>query len=119
MAERRQVPRYQAELKGRVAQPPGGAIVPVTVVTLSVAGCCLENAGSLKVKEECEITIDCEGKEFHAAAEVTWKSSKGEAGLRFIYVDQTSQELVRKICANLRLQPLAKLPEEPKKDQFA
>ena len=75
----------------------------------------MESTGPLKVKEDCEITIEWEGKEFHAEAEVSWKSSKGEVGLRFLYVDQTSQELLRKICANLRLQPPAKVPEEPER----
>ncbi len=113
MAERRQVPRYQAELKGELIQPPSGPGLSATVVTLSVAGCCLEGASSLKAREECEIAIEWEGQEFRAAAEVTWKSSKGEAGLKFLYIDQVNQELLRKICANLRLQPMASVPEEP------
>ncbi len=115
MAERRQVPRYQAELKGRVSQPPGGPTLDATVVTLSVAGCCLEGASSLRAKEDCEIAIEWEGQEFRAEAAVTWRSSKGEVGLKFLYVDQVNQELLRKICANLRLQPMAKVPEEPEK----
>lgn len=115
MPERRQVPRYQAELKGQVSQPSGGPALNATVVTLSVAGCCLEGASSLKVKEDCEIAIEWEGQVFHAEATVTWKSSKGEVGLKFLYIDQVNQELLRKICANLRLQPMAKVPEEPEK----
>ncbi len=86
-----------------------------TVVTLSVAGCCLEGVSPLKAGEDCEIAIEWEGKEFHAEASVTWKSSTGEAGLKFLYIDQVNQELLRKICANLRLQPMAKVPEEPEK----
>ncbi len=86
-----------------------------TVVTLSVAGCCLEGVASLQPKQDCEVIIAWEGQEFRGEAEVTWKSSTGEAGLKFLYVDQVNQELVRKICANLRLQPMAKVPEEPEK----
>ncbi|MBZ5564667.1 MAG: PilZ domain-containing protein [Acidobacteriia bacterium] len=115
MVERRQVPRYQAELKGQVSQPAGGPTIDATVVTLSVAGCCLEGAASLQAKQDCEIIIAWEGREFRAEASVTWKSSKGEAGLKFLYIDQVNQELLRKICANLRLQPMAKVPEEPEK----
>ncbi len=115
MIERRQVPRYQAELKGQVSQPPGGPPLNATVLTLSVAGCCLEGVAPLKAGEECEIAVEWQGKEFHAEASVTWKSSKGEAGLKFLYVDQVNLELLRKICANLRLQPMAKVPEEPEK----
>ncbi len=84
-------------------------------MTLSVAGCCLEGVSPLKAGEDCEIAIEWEGQEFRAEASVTWKSSKGEAGVKFLYVDQINQELLRKICANLHLQPMAKVPEEPEK----
>jgi hypothetical protein len=66
----------------------------------------------LNVKQECEIAFEWEGREFRAEAAVTWKSSKGEAGLKFLYVNLAHQELLRKVCANLRLQPLTPLPEE-------
>ncbi len=112
MRPRRQVPRYIAEMKAAVSQPPGGTAFNVTAVNLSVLGCCLEGAGLLKPSEPCELTFEWEGKQFHAQAEVTWKSSKGEAGLRFHELDPASKDLLRRICANLRLQPMAPLPPE-------
>lgn len=110
--ERRQVPRYVAELPAEVSQPPGGPALRVTVVNLSVAGCSLERGAPLKAKQECELSLEWMGRQFRAEATVTWKSSKGEAGLRFLYIDSTNQELLRTICANLRLQPLSPLPNE-------
>jgi hypothetical protein len=114
MSERRQVPRYVAELPAQLSQPPGGAVYNVTVVNLSVMGCCVEGATSIKANQDCELTMEWEGKEFHAVGVATWKSGKAEAGMKFLYVDQESQSLLRKICSNLRLQPLSPLPKESK-----
>jgi hypothetical protein len=114
MSDRRQVPRYVAELPARLSQPPGGPVSNVTVVNLSINGCCVEGAALIKANRDCELTMEWEGKQFRAVAEVTWKSSKGEAGLKFLYVDQESQDLLRKICSNLRLQPLHRVPNETK-----
>ena len=85
----------------------------MTVVNLSISGCSLDGAGPLKGNQDCELTILWEGREFSAQALVTWKSGKGEAGLKFLYVDQENQQLVRRICANLRLLPMAPKPEDP------
>jgi len=111
MSERRQVPRYIADLEAKVSQPPGEAALSVKVVNLSVSGCSLEGSGPLKANQDCELSIEWEGKEFRADATVTWKSSKGEVGLKFLYADQVSQELLRNICATLRLKPLGPSPE--------
>lgn len=112
MSDRRQVPRYIAEISSQVSQPPGAPPHSVTLVNLSISGCSLEGAGSLKAKQDCEITFEWEGRQFRAEATITWKSSKGEAGLKFLYVDPTHQELLKTICATLRLQPLTHREEE-------
>ena len=112
MSDRRQVPRYIAEFQAQVSQPPGAPPQSVTLVNLSVSGCSLEGAGSLIAGQHCELTFEWEGQQFRAEATVTWKSSKGEAGLKFLYVSPTDQELLRRICATLRLQPLIHREEE-------
>lgn len=106
MSERRQVPRYIAEFGGQVSQPPGAPPQSTRLVNLSISGCSLEGAEGLKPGQHCEISFEREGQEFRAEAAVTWKSSKGEAGLKFLYVSPAHQELLKKICATLRLQPL-------------
>jgi hypothetical protein len=110
--ERRQVPRYLAELEATLMLRPQGGIVKVKVANLSVTGCCVENAAGLNADQECELAIEWEGQRFRADSEVTWKSTKGEAGLRFLYIDQKSQDLLRSICSNLRLMPLVLRPED-------
>jgi len=112
MNDRRQVPRYVAELSAQVSQPLGTPPFRVTLVNLSISGCSLEGAGALQAKQECEIAFEWEDQEFRAEAAVTWKSTKGEAGLKFLFVSLAHQELLKKVCANLRLQPLIPLPEE-------
>lgn len=107
------MPRYIAELPAQVAQPPGGAPLRVTVVTLSISGCSLEGSYLLKIKEDCELTLEWGGNYFRTQASVVWKSSQGEVGLRFLDMDAASEQLLRKICANLRLQPLAAIPDDP------
>ena len=113
MSDRREFPRYIAELPGRISQPLESQAISVTVVNLSVSGCSLDGAHPLKANQDCELTILWEGREFSAQALVTWKSGKGEAGLKFLYVDQVNQALLRQICANLRLQPLTPMPADP------
>lgn len=112
MSDRRQVPRYIAEFHGEVAQPPGAPSQSVTVANLSVSGCSLDGAGSLKTGHHCEITFEREGLLFRAEATVTWKSTTGEAGLKFLYVSPADQEVLKKVCATLRLQPLIHRAEE-------
>ena len=111
-SERRQVPRYVAELPAMVLRPGGGPAIQVMVASLSIQGCAVEGAGSLKPNEDVELQIEWEGSEFHADASVAWKSSKGEIGLRFLYIDQRNQDLLRKICSNLRMQPLRPISQD-------
>ncbi len=110
--QRRSTPRYVANLPARVRPSSEAGELEAKVVNLSVMGCCLDGAGPLKGKQECEITIDWEGRRFQAGAMVTWKSSGGEAGLKFLEIDEESDRLLKTICSNLRLQPLATLPDE-------
>jgi hypothetical protein len=112
MRLRRRVPRYISELNTAVSQPPGSASLKVTTTNLSVLGCCVEGVGPLKPDQICEVTIEWQGQRFRADAEIKWKSSKGEAGLNFLDLDQLNQTLLRKICSNLKLQPMATLPPE-------
>ncbi len=113
MSERRTVPRYNADLPAKLAAPSiGNTEVTAKVTNLSITGCSLDGAGSLKASEDCHLRIDWQGLEFHAEASVVWKSSKGEVGLRFLYIDQKNQEVLRKICSNLRLQPLPPRPPD-------
>jgi hypothetical protein len=112
MSDRRQDPRYMAEFPGQISQPAGAPPRSVTLVNLSVSGCSLEGAGSLRASQHCEIAFEWEGQQFRAEAAVTWKSSKGEAGLKLLYVDPAHQELLKRICGTLRPQPVAHLAEE-------
>jgi len=113
MRERRQVPRYVAELHCEVSQPPGATPHHVKLVNLSVLGCSVEGADALQAKQDCEIAFEWGGHQFRAEATVTWKSSRGEAGLKFLSMDPAHQDVLRKLCANLRPLPLGRLPDAP------
>lgn len=81
----------------------------VTVVVLSVQGCCVQGAGVPEVGKKCQLTLDWQGDEIRTEALVVWKGLKGEAGLRFSSMDRQSTETLRALLATLMLQPLTPL----------
>lgn len=112
MSERRQVPRYDAEVSA-VVYPAGSASGSnVTVVILSVQGCCVQGAGVPEVGKKCQLTLDWQGDEIRTEALVVWKGLKAEAGLRFLSMDTQSSETLRALCATLRLQPMPPLSSD-------
>ena len=112
MSDRRQVPRYIAEFPGQVSQPPGALPRTVSVLNISVSGCSVGDAANLKAGQECEVVFQRKDLRFRAKAQVSWKNSQGEAGLRLLDVSPTQQEILRRICATLHLQPLVHREEE-------
>jgi len=115
--DRRNVPRYSAHLKATLHPQPEGTSVTVTVEDLCVLGCLLEYAPSLGVRQECELTLDWNGRKFRTPAVVAWNSPQGQAGLAFHDTDPASKALLREICSDLRLKPLVRLAEEPKSEE--
>jgi len=112
MSERRQVPRYDAEVSA-VVYPAGSASGSnVTVVILSVQGCCVQGAGVPEVGKKCQLTLDWQGDEIQTEALVVWKGLKAETGLRFLSMDLQSSETLRALCATLRLQPMPPLSSD-------
>lgn len=108
--ERRRVPRYAAHLKGTLALAETGSIA-VVVEDLSVLGCLVESAPPLQVREEGVLSLEWSGREFQTAATGIWKGPQGQAGLSFHDTDESSQELLRRICGELRMKPLIRRPE--------
>lgn len=106
MGERRQVPRYVAEVSAVVYPAGGAAGSNVTVVVLSVQGCCVQGAGVPEIGKKCDLSLNWEGEEIRTEALVVWKGLKAESGLRFLSMDQQSSETLRALCATLRLQPM-------------
>ena len=112
MGERRQVPRYLADVSAVLYQPGSGSGSNVTVVVLSVQGCCVQGAGVPEIGKKCRLTLDWQGEEIQTEAIVAWKSLKGQAGLRFLSMDQQSSETLRALCATLHLQPMGPMALE-------
>jgi hypothetical protein len=107
MRERRQVPRYIADVSALLTHHETGSASEVAVEVLSVQGCCVKGAGIPEMGRKCRLTIRWQGEEIRTEAQVAWKNAKGVAGLRFLNMDQKSSETLRELCATLRLQPLA------------
>jgi len=110
--ERRRVPRYVSELRARLSDLATGEFVKTALVTLSVFGCCLEGSQLPAAGQKCEVSTDWEGQPLRLQGEVVWNKQK-QAGVKFASLDAGTQNLLRQICANLRLQPMAPLPPEP------
>lgn len=109
---RRSVPRYLSELHARLSDPEGGAGWKVTVVNLSVLGACLEGMELPPAGQKCIVESEWEGRALRASGEIVWKSGQGSVGVRFDSLEEDSTRLLRQICANLKLQPMAPLPPE-------
>ncbi len=110
--ERRQVPRYSAHLKASLGVPAENTTLAVVVVDLCVLGCLLDYAASLHVHQACELTMEWKGREFRTPAVVAWNSPQGQAGLSFHDTEPASQQLLREICAELRMKPLVPLVDD-------
>lgn len=108
--ERRRVPRYVSELRAGVSN--GSATTRVSMITLSVLGCCLEGENLPTAGSSCEVSADWEGRELRLQGEVIWKKGR-QVGIKFSPLQGETERLLRQVCANLRLQPLAPLPPEP------
>ena len=108
--DRRRVPRYSAHMKGILTLPVTGVKLSVIVEDLCVLGCLLEYAPALQVQQDCELTVEWEGRTFHTQAMVAWISRRGQVGLAFHNNDADNQRRLREICAALRLKPLEALP---------
>ncbi len=111
--ERRRVPRYVSELRARISDPATGASSDVTLVTLSVLGGCFEGPGLPATGQKCEVNTEWEGKPLRMQGDVVWNSKEWRVGVKFAPLDEGAEKLLRQICANLRLQPMAPLPAEP------
>ncbi len=110
--ERRRVPRYVSELPAHLSSLATGASSEVALVTLSVLGGCVAGAGLPGAGQKCELNTEWQGRPLVIQGEVVWRT-KDRAGVRFASLDADSEKLLRGLCADLRLQPLAPLPPEP------
>jgi hypothetical protein len=111
--ERRCVPRYVSELRARLLDPATGATSRVRLITLSVLGGCLEGSELPSAGQKYEVSTEWEGKPLRMSAEIVWNSKGTQVGLRFASLDAETENLLRRVCANLRIQPMTPLPPEP------
>jgi PilZ domain len=106
---RRQVPRYMSELKGYLSNPATDAATSVTVVSLSISGASLQGSPLPDTGQTCELQTEWDGNPFVVRCDVVWKTND-QAGVRFQSVDEETGKVLRRTCANLRLQPLGRIP---------
>jgi len=109
MRERRRVPRYNSELPAHLSNPATGVASSGTVVNLSVSGGCLEGRGLPEAGQKYELHTEWQGKRLLLRGDVVWKG-KEQVGVKFSSLDKGTENLLRRICSNLRLQPLGALP---------
>jgi PilZ domain len=113
LRERRRVPRYVSELRANLVNSSTGAASKVSLITLSVLGGCLEGSDLPEPGQACEIRTEWEGRALGLPGKIVWKARGRRVGILFDALEESSEKLLRHICANLRLQPLAPLPSEP------
>lgn len=108
--ERRKVPRYVSELSAHLSSPSTGTSADVALITLSVLGGCLEGA-EFPVGQPCEISTEWQGKRLKLQADVVWNSEENRVGVKFSYLDEDAQQLLRQVCSTLRIQPMGPPPK--------
>jgi hypothetical protein len=108
---RPRLPRYMTELPAHLSNPVTGATSSVTLVNLSVSGGCLEGLGLPEAGQKCEFHAEWEGERVLLRGDVVWKR-KEQVGVKFSSLDEGTDNLLRRICSHLRLEPLAGLPPE-------
>lgn len=111
--ERRKVPRYVSDISARVANPSTGTDTEVTLIVLSVLGCCLEGSALPEKGQQGELTAEWEGRWLKIRGDVVWNSQGKKIGLKFGEIDKDAEKTLRQICSNLRIQPMGELPPEP------
>jgi hypothetical protein len=111
--ERRKVPRYVSELHARLSDPATGASSRVRLITLSVLGGCLEGSELPPTGQKYEVNTEWEGKPLRLLAEIVWNRKGAQVGLRFAPLDAETENLLRRVCSNLRIQPMSPPPPEP------
>lgn len=101
---RRQFPRYVSELPALLSNPATGAKANVLLVSLSLRGGCVEGQGLPEAGQRCEINAQWEGRSLQIRSDIVWRT-KQQAGVRFETLDDGTQQTLKQICANLRLEP--------------
>jgi PilZ domain len=103
--ERRRVfPRYVSELRGYLSNLATSATTSVIVDSLSISGASLHGSHLPDPGQACELQTEWDGNPFVLRCNVVWKT-EARAGVRFSSVDEEAAKLLRRTCANLRLQP--------------
>lgn len=108
--ERRSVPRYVSELRVRLTNVATGTTSSVRLVTLSVLGGCLASPEAPETGQPCDLNTEWNGKPLRLPAEIIWKSREGRVGVKFSSLEPAAEQLLREICSNLRLEPMAPIP---------
>lgn len=111
--ERRQVPRYVSELRARLVDPATGTSSRVRLITLSVLGGCLEGSELPPAGQKYEVNTEWEGKSLRIPGEIVWNTKGTSVGMRFAALDVETGNLLRRVCSNLRIQPMTPPPPEP------
>ncbi len=110
--ERRKVPRYASELSVNLSSPVTGASSDVRLITLSVLGGCLKGSKLPETGQPFELTAEWEGRQLKLQGNVVWKTNGEQVGLTFVITDKEVEKLLRQVCSNLRIQPIAAPPPE-------
>ncbi len=101
---RRQFPRYVSELPALLSNPATGSTANVMLVSLSLKGGCIEGQGLPEAGQQCDINAEWEGRSLQFRSDIVWRTKK-QAGVRFETLDDGTEQALKQICANLRMEP--------------
>jgi hypothetical protein len=110
MGDQRRYPRYLFGGVGQLLELPGGPASEVTIPAINMAGCGANGRSIPAVGQKCELVIKWEAKQFCCDVEVKWKTPRGDAGLKFLSMDDERHAILRTLFATLHLEPVPTLP---------
>ena len=100
----RQLPRYVSELPAYFPNPATGVTSSGTLVNISIAGGRFEGLGLPEAGQNFEFQTEWNDKRVLLRGVVVWKL-KEHAGVKFSPLDEGTENLLRRICSDLRLEP--------------
>ncbi len=106
------MPRYLFGGPGQLSRGPKQPVSTITIPKINMSGCSARGLELPRIGQKFELSFQWRGQEFRCEVEIVSKEPKGEAGLKFLFMNERRVEVLRKLCRTLRLEPIPELSSE-------
>lgn len=81
---------------------------------MSIYGSFVEGTNLPAPGQKCLLSLEWEESQLRLDAEVVWRDKKGREGLKFLSLEDTQLQTLKRICTTLPMEPLGR-PSPPDK----